>query len=89
MIPLKYFSPKYWARKFFAGKPTGGAAPSQHAGGEFVHAELRGVVVLFETRGERPEEVRTEALLRAFRHFNVDPEDRGLQVPPEDRGVVA
>ncbi len=89
MNPLKYFSPKYWARKFFAGRPAGEAAPSQHAGGEFIHAELRGIVVLLEMRGERPEEIRTETLLRAFRRLNVDPEDRGLEVPPEDRGVVA
>jgi hypothetical protein len=30
MNPLKYFNPKYWARKYFAIRPAGAVAPKGH-----------------------------------------------------------
>ncbi len=52
MNAAKYFSFKYWARKYFALRPIGGAPPeADEHNGEFVRAEVLGLFILSEIRG--------------------------------------
>ncbi len=92
MFPAKYFTPKYWARKFFGTKPgRGGAGPQPTAWAfEIVAPEMRGVEVARDSDFTIVlPDVRVNGILRLFRFELVEAEVLGVFVGPEQRGVEA
>ncbi len=91
MNPIKYFTPKYWAQKFFGTRPRAGQGqlpqPTMWRF-EIVLPEERGIFVGHDATAETVlPESRGIAILRLIRGREVKPEVRGIYVNAEERGV--
>jgi len=92
MNPLKYFSPRYWARKLFGVRPAAGGGLPQPTATRFeiVPPEERGIIVAIDATTETVlPETRGIAILRLIRGREARPETRGIFVNAEERGAEA
>ncbi len=92
MNPKKYLTPKYWAEKVFVLRPVRGGGDGRifvHRG-FIVPPEDRGLDILEATRGGSViEEIRQQMAHWIVNLVDVGPEERGITVPPETRGIEA